>query len=275
MDKRIGKSDSLMIPSGEALVHPSASRLVEYAMDGCPADCGKDWELSHIREAVRKGAHVSALYPVARKVLREETMEKVKEGFAKIVKFGDLLRDMPKKLKISPVAMIPHKSRQYRAILDLSFNLEMNGKKMSSVNDGTVSTAPQHSMNELDRVLNRMISLIASAKNETQPFLFSKLDISDGFWRVKIRNEGRWNFCYVLPSEVPEDIDIEDIDIVVPSSLQMGWTESSLFLCNYRNGTRCRRGNHHQQHFRTTTSSRISLLSTKILDKNERSRNHL
>ena len=146
---------------------------------------------------------------------------------------------------------------------------------MSSVNDGTVPTTPQHSMNELDRVLNRMISLIASAKNETQPFLFSKLDISDGFWRVKIRNEGRWNFCYVLPSEVPEDIDIEDIDIVVPSSPQMGWTESSLFLCNYRNGTRCRRGNHHQQHFRTTTSSRISLLSTKILDKNERSRNHL
>ena len=87
-----------MIPSGETLVHPSASRLVEYAMDGCPADCGEDWELSHIREAVRKGTHVSALHPVARKVLREETMEKVKEGFAKIVKFGDLLRDMPKKL---------------------------------------------------------------------------------------------------------------------------------------------------------------------------------
>ena len=85
-------------------------------------------------------------------------------------------------------------------------------------------------MNEIGRVLNRMISLIASAKNETQPFLFSKLDISDGFWRVKIRNEGRWNFCYVLPSEVREDIDIEDIYIVVPSSLQMGWTESSLFF---------------------------------------------
>ena len=85
-------------------------------------------------------------------------------------------------------------------------------------------------MNELGRVLDRMISLIASAKNETQPFLFSKLDISDGFWRVKVRNEDRWNFCYVLPSELPEDIDIEDIDIVVPSSVQMGWTESPPFF---------------------------------------------
>ena len=42
MDKRIGKLDSLMILSGDALVHPSASRLVKYAMDGCPVDCRKD-----------------------------------------------------------------------------------------------------------------------------------------------------------------------------------------------------------------------------------------
>ena len=83
MDKRIGKSDSLMIPSGEALVHPSACRLVEYAMDGCPEDCGKDWELSHIREAVRKGAHISALHPVARKVLREKNNGKGKRRFCK------------------------------------------------------------------------------------------------------------------------------------------------------------------------------------------------
>ena len=38
MDKRIGKSDSLMISSGDALVHPFSSWLVEYVMDGCPAD---------------------------------------------------------------------------------------------------------------------------------------------------------------------------------------------------------------------------------------------
>ena len=68
-------------------------------------------------------------------------------------------------------------------------------------------------------------------KNKTQPFLFSKLDISDGFWRGKVRNEDRWNFCYILPSEIPEDINIEDIDIVVSSSLQMGWTESPQCFC--------------------------------------------
>jgi len=103
MDKRIGKFDSLMIPSGDALVHPSASRLVEYAIDGCPVDCRKDWELSYIRKAVRKGAYISTIHPVTRKILREETMEKVQQEFTKIVKFGDLLRNMPKKFKNPPL----------------------------------------------------------------------------------------------------------------------------------------------------------------------------
>ena len=80
--KRIGKSNSPIITPGDTLVHHLASRLVEYIIDGCPANCGKDCELSHIREAVRKGAHISALNPVARKALREETMEKVQQGFS-------------------------------------------------------------------------------------------------------------------------------------------------------------------------------------------------
>tara|TARA_B100000780_G_C20872013_1_gene346819 strand:- start:32 stop:673 length:642 start_codon:yes stop_codon:yes gene_type:complete len=160
-------------------------------------------------------------------------MEKVKQGFAKVVSFKSLLKNMPANLKISPIAMIPHKSRQFRAILDLSFELKLNGKKMPSVNNGTHPTAPQHSMNELGRVLERMIDLMASAKNEDQPFLFSKLDISDGFWRVKVRNDDRWNFCYVLPSEKSNSENtLENIEIVVPSSLQMGWTESPPFFCS-------------------------------------------
>ena len=78
-----------------------------------------------------------------------------------------------------------------------------------------------------------MINLMASAKNEDQPFLFSKLDISDGCWRVKVRNNDRWNFGYVLPSENSDSENTwENIKIVVPSSLQMGWTESPSFFCS-------------------------------------------
>ena len=42
MDKRIGKSDSLMIPSGDALVHSSASRIVKYAMNCYLTECRKE-----------------------------------------------------------------------------------------------------------------------------------------------------------------------------------------------------------------------------------------
>ena len=45
MDARIGKSNSLMIPSDAALSHPSASRLLSYAIEGCPANCDENWKL--------------------------------------------------------------------------------------------------------------------------------------------------------------------------------------------------------------------------------------
>ena len=62
---------------------------------------------------------------------------------------------MRKKLKISPVDMIPHKNRDYRAILEISLKLRINGTIMPSVNEGTVQTAPQHSMRELGLVIEK------------------------------------------------------------------------------------------------------------------------
>jgi hypothetical protein len=68
------------------------------------------------------------------------------------------------------------------------------------------------------------------AKNfDTQkPFMFSKLDIKDGFWRMAVNDENAWNFYYVLPGK---STDIDDTSIVVPNSLQMGWCESPPFFC--------------------------------------------
>lgn len=69
-----------------------------------------------------------------------------------IFMFGNLRKKMPENLKVSPVAMILHKSRNkrgFRTILDLSFKLKIDGTSMLSVNEGTVPTSPQHSMREL------------------------------------------------------------------------------------------------------------------------------
>ena len=56
--------------------------------------------------------------------------------------------------------------------------------------------------------------------------LFSKLDISDGFWRMIVRGDDCYNFAYVLPQKPGEPTRI-----VVPSAVQMGWVESPPYFC--------------------------------------------
>ena len=88
-------------------------------------------------------------------------------------------------------------------------------------------------MKELGRVLERMISLMAVAPSNSPDFLFSKLDIKDGFRRLKVTEDDSWKFCYILPPITgTETINIDEIQIVVPDSLQVGWTESPPFFCS-------------------------------------------
>ena len=101
---------------------------------------------------------------------------------------------------------------------------------MQSVNSATVKQAPAESMVQLGQCVQRIIALLADNYDPDQPFLFSKLDIKDGFWRLAVSDENAWNFCYVLPSFEPV-ADIDDTLIVVPNCLQMGWCESPPFFC--------------------------------------------
>ena len=75
---------------------------------------------------------------------KAEVEEKVKMGQSKLVAW-DSIKDNPlAELKISPVAAIPHKSKQFRSILDLSFHLQLKqGGILPSVNVTTVETAPK------------------------------------------------------------------------------------------------------------------------------------
>jgi len=56
--------------------------------------------------------------------------------------------------------------------------------------------------------------------------MLSKIDLSDGFWRMIVNDESKWNFAYVLPG-----LPGRPIRLVVPSALQMGWTESPGYFC--------------------------------------------
>ena len=157
----IGKIAHLVVPRKEALTHKAAPLIQSYATDGCPANCGPNWKQEHIEAAILKGPHSSATDPQALIALHEETAEKVKNGYATVVRYGDIKDKIPPKLKISPVAMIPHKSRDFRTILDLSFRLRYKGKLLESVNSATTMQAPAESMIQLGNCVTRLIAMLA------------------------------------------------------------------------------------------------------------------
>ena len=168
----------LMWPRGQvAMSHPAANLLHEYSTIGCPVDTGKDWTHEQIVAALKRGSHVSARTPDALKCLHQEINEKLKGNYLLKVKWGSIKNSYPKHFKLSPLAMIPHKSRSYRCILDLSFQLKVNGKKINSVNLGTSIKAPQKSMAQLGVVIRRIIFTMYKYYNLARPFMFSKCDI--------------------------------------------------------------------------------------------------
>ena len=225
----IGKI-GLMWPRGLAKFHDAAPLLNVYSTKGCPVDCGKNWNKIHITTAIKRGNHSSANEPDAFTYLKLEAQEKVNMGYAKIVKWKDIKDNIPQELKISPAAMIPHKTRKFRGLLDLTFQLRLKGTKLPSVNSETKMVAPQMSMAQMGKVIRRIIDEMATHYNLHHPFKFAKIDIKDGFWRLYVANHQAWNFCYIL-SLPPTTDNLDEIEILVPNSLQMGWTESPPLFC--------------------------------------------
>eukprot|EP00978_Attheya_sp_CCMP212_P017620 scaffold47191_cov34-Attheya_sp.AAC.2 len=160
---------------------------IEYATRGCPVDCGAPWTREQIEAALERGPHKSATEPAASADLWKEAVDKLGQGFAQIVPWKTIKDDLPAALKLSPIAMIPHNSQKFRAILDLSFSLRLYCTEITSVNDATnKDDSPTNAMGQLGQVLPRLIAKMAEASSEGGPLLFAKLDIKDGYWRMVV-----------------------------------------------------------------------------------------
>ena len=147
-----------MCPHNDVLQHPAAKLLLKWATDGCSVDCGQPWSKQAIQAAIDKAAHPSAQSLEAATACRNEALERVKDKCARLVKWDDIKHNPPINLKISPIAAIPHKSRAFRMILDLSYNITVNGTKLASVNEtSNKELAPQHAMYELGNVIPRIV----------------------------------------------------------------------------------------------------------------------
>ena len=94
---------------GQALQHPAATVLEEWAQFGCPTRTGKPWTKEEMWEAVACGPHRLSISPKAIAHFKEEAAEKVRTNQARLMLWDDIKYNPPKELKISPIAEIPHK----------------------------------------------------------------------------------------------------------------------------------------------------------------------
>ncbi len=173
-----------MCPSGLTLLHPAADLLKEWATYGCPTKTGTPWMQEQMQAAVDRGPHRLALTDNAIAHFRAEVDEKVKSGQAKLVVWDSIKDNPPVELKIFPVAAIPHKSKQFCSIQDLSFNLRLKqGGIVPSVNATTIKTAPKGAIDQLGHSLTRIIHAFAEAEEDARIFM-AKWDINDRFWRL-------------------------------------------------------------------------------------------
>ena len=122
--KSIGEYMGSMKPRSYTLHHPAATLLQSYSLTGCPVDCGLQWTLQHITSMLKRSPHKSATSQKAIKALCDETSTKVSQGYARVVTWTNIKSSLHPNFKLSPVAMIPHKSRSFRCILDFIISIK-------------------------------------------------------------------------------------------------------------------------------------------------------
>ena len=143
-----------MFPKNLALKHPTADLLLQYAEGGCPVQTGKPWSHEQMQAAIERGNHASAKDPAAVEQFAAEIAGKEASGQCRVVLWDDIRENPPRQLKVSPLAAIPHKSRAFHAILDLSFRVKLeSGHKMPSVNEASTKTAPSGAIDQLVHLL--------------------------------------------------------------------------------------------------------------------------
>ena len=64
------------------------------------------------------------------------------------------------------------------------------------------------------------------------PFIFSKLNIAGGFWRLVVLHLQAWDFYYVRPGSDVWTVYLGETEFVAPTALQMGWWKSPPFFCS-------------------------------------------
>lgn len=192
----------------EHLDHPAAHLLAQYKEQGVPFETTTEqWSQERLSQALERGCHQSAnLY---KDFVRAEFVDFVDKKFW-IVLPASSLEDLPD-LRLSPLGVVPQHERRPRLICDYTYY---------NVNQETVPLAPPEAM-QFGHALQRVLQRVANANPRFGPVYLSKIDISDGFYRMRLTLQSILPLGLILPRW-----EGEEQMIALPLVLPMGWTES-------------------------------------------------
>lgn len=198
----------------QTLPHPAAPLLQLLREEGAPVDVRDPlWTPAQLLEKLQRGPHKSAIDHA--EFVRDEMATFVEKGFWTVLPFA-LVKDLLG-LRLSPLGAIPQRDRRPRLIVDLSFH---------DVNQNTGPKAPKEAM-QFGRALERILYRIRHANPKFGPVYMSKVDISDGFYRIWLQATEAPALAVTLPQAAGEPPLV-----AIPLVLPMGWVESPPAFCS-------------------------------------------
>ena len=105
-----------------------------------------------------RGPNDSAVSEEAISYFAAEAKEKVALNQAHLLYYESFKGDFPTKIKVSPIAVIPQKSKEFRSIMDLSFSFKLSPHgRVPSVNENSGKSYPRGAIDQIGHVLLRLI----------------------------------------------------------------------------------------------------------------------
>ena len=152
--------------------HPARRLLKVYRDRGVPARLtSKPWSQRRLHQAIQRGPHPSCL--PFQNFLNEEFVDMINKGQWVILPYS-VARHLPG-LRLSPPGVVSQRERRPRWICDLTFY---------GINDDTLPLVPLEAM-QFGHALDRYLREILLSNPKNGPVYMLKLDIADGFYRMR------------------------------------------------------------------------------------------
>ena len=205
---------SCLHPRIGELPHDAAPYLAKLRSIGAPVEVTTPtWTTQQKLEAITRGPHQSSRAYLG--FLESEMVDMITQKFWIVLPY-DIVQHY-ENLRISPIGVVPQRERRPRTIVDYSY---------SGLNKETQKMAPPEAM-QFGRALHRLLYRIFTAPKNQGPIYMLKIDLSDGFYRLRVKPEDVLKLGVAFPT-APGEPKL----VAFPITLPMGWTESPPYFCS-------------------------------------------